>query len=78
MYLLFAPKKFNKDEIPQEIFDTFEKLGAPLHERDALLGIEKDPNIIPVAFDAVFDSVSVATTFQKGTRQTRYNILQYK
>ena len=60
-----APKKFNKDEIPQEIFDTFEKLGVPLHERDALLGIEKDPNLIPtVAIDAVFDSVSVATTFK--------------
>ena len=62
-----APKKFSKDEIPQEIFDTFEKLGVPLHERDALLGIEEpDPNRIPtVAIDAVFDSVSVATTFKK-------------
>jgi len=60
-----APKKLNKDEIPQEIFDTFEKLGVPLHERDALLGIEKDTKIIPtVAVDAVFDSVSVATTFK--------------
>ena len=61
-----APKKFNKDEIPQEIFDTFEKLGVPLHERNALLGLEeRDPNIIPtVAIDAVFDSVSVATTFK--------------
>ena len=63
-----APKKLNKDEIPQEIFDTFEKLGVPLHERDALLGIdtEKKPdNLIPtVAVDAVFDSVSVATTFK--------------
>ena len=62
-----APKKFSKDEIPQEIFDTFEKLGVPLHERDALLGIkEPDPNRIPtVAIDAVFDSVSVATKFKK-------------
>ena len=62
-----APKKFSKDEIPQEIFDTFEKLGVPLHERNALLGIEEpDPNRIPtVAIDAVFDSVSVATTFKK-------------
>jgi len=60
-----APKKLNKDEIPQEIFDTFEKLGVPLHERDALLGIEEDTKIIPtVAVDAVFDSVSVATTFK--------------
>jgi len=63
-----APKFRNKEDIPQEILDTFEKLGVPLHERDALLGVEteKDPNIIPtVAVDAVFDSVSIATTFQK-------------
>lgn len=63
-----APKIRNKDEIPQEILDTFDKLGVPLHERDALLGIEgeKDDKLIPtVAIDAVFDSVSVATTFKK-------------
>jgi Fe-S cluster assembly protein SufB len=62
-----APKKFNKDEIPPEILETFDKLGVPLHERNALLGLEEpDPNIIPtVAIDAVFDSVSVATTFKK-------------
>ena len=60
-----APKSRDKDDIPQEILDTFDKLGVPLHERDALLGIEKDPNVIPtVAVDAVFDSVSVATTFK--------------
>lgn len=61
-----APKTFTKDEIPQEILDTFEKLGVPLHERNALLGLEEpDPNRIPtVAIDAVFDSVSVATTFK--------------
>ncbi|MDA8847279.1 Fe-S cluster assembly protein SufB [bacterium] len=62
-----APKFRNKDEIPPEILETFEKLGVPLHERDALLGIEtKDENIIPtVAVDVVFDSVSIVTTFQK-------------
>ena len=65
-----APKTRSKDEIPQEILDTFEKLGVPLHERDALLGLDtekpKSENLIPtVAVDAVFDSVSVATTFQK-------------
>jgi Fe-S cluster assembly protein SufB len=62
-----APKFRSEDDIPQEILDTFEKLGVPLHERDALLGVEKrDPNIIPtVAVDAVFDSVSIATTFQE-------------
>ena len=62
-----APKFRSEDDIPQEILDTFEKLGVPLHERDALLGVEKkDSNIIPtVAVDAVFDSVSIATTFQE-------------
>ena len=61
-----APKFRSKDDIPQEILDTFDKLGVPLQERDALLGVEKDPNIIPtVAVDAVFDSVSIATTFQE-------------
>lgn len=61
-----APKFRNKDDIPEEILETFEKLGVPLHERDALLGIDNtDDNIIPtVAVDAVFDSVSIATTFQ--------------
>ena len=62
-----APRFRNKDEIPPEILETFDKLGVPLQERDALLGLEtKDPNIIPtVAVDVVFDSVSIATTFQK-------------
>lgn len=63
-----APKFRSKEDIPQEILDTFEKLGVPLHERDALLGVEKEKpaNLIPtVAVDAVFDSVSIATTFQK-------------
>jgi len=60
-----APKFRKKEDIPQEILDTFDKLGVPLHERDALLGLEKDNNVIPtVAVDAVFDSVSIATTFQ--------------
>ena len=63
-----APKFREKGDIPQEILDTFDKLGVPLHERDALLGIETKANkdIIPtVAIDVVFDSVSIATTFQK-------------
>ena len=65
-----APKFFEEGDIPQEILDTFEKLGVPLHERDALLGLDTsksaDESSIPlVAIDAVFDSVSIATTFQK-------------
>jgi len=59
-----APKIRNKEDIPQEILDTFEKLGVPLHERDALLGLE-DKEAPKVAVDAVFDSVSIATTFQE-------------
>ena len=63
-----APKLRSKDDIPPEILETFDKLGVPLQERDALLGVEqsKDKNRIPaVAVDVVFDSVSIATTFQK-------------
>ena len=59
-----APKFRNKEDIPQEILDTFEKLGVPLHERDALLGLESEQEKPKVAVDAVFDSVSIATTFQ--------------
>lgn len=50
-----APKKTaaNAAEIDEEMKKTFERLGVPLHEQGALAG---------VAVDAVFDSVSVATT----------------
>ena len=48
-----APKSL--DEVDPELLETYEKLGIPLHERAALAG---------VAVDAVFDSVSVATTFK--------------
>lgn len=54
-----APKK-NADrpkEIDPELQKTFDKLGIPIKERDVLAGV--------VAVDAVFDSVSVATTFRK-------------
>lgn len=44
------------DEVDPELLRTYEKLGVPLHERAKLAG---------VAVDAVFDSVSVATTFRK-------------
>ena len=53
-----APKKAPKslDEVDPALLETYEKLGVPLHERAALAG---------VAVDAVFDSVSVGTTFRK-------------
>ena len=52
-----APKpKSTKREIDPELEATFDKLGIPLHERNVLAG---------VAVDAVFDSVSVKTTFRE-------------
>ena len=53
-----APKKAPKslEEVDSEILDTYNKLGIPLKEQEALQGI--------VAVDAVFDSVSVATTYR--------------
>ena len=47
------------DEIDPEILATYEKLGIPLKEQEALAGVAN------IAVDAVFDSVSVATTFKK-------------
>lgn len=44
------------DDVDPQLLETYEKLGIPLHERAALAG---------VAVDAVFDSVSVATTFKE-------------
>src|SRR5262249_62001752 len=44
------------EEVDPELLKTYAKLGIPLHERAALAG---------VAVDAVFDSVSVATTFKE-------------
>ena len=49
-----APKSL--DEVDPELLKTYEKLGIPLQERELLAG---------VAVDAVFDSVSVATTFKE-------------
>jgi len=56
-----APKKRGDgpkslDDVDPKLLETYEKLGIPLHERARLAG---------VAVDAVFDSVSVGTTFQK-------------
>jgi Fe-S cluster assembly protein SufB len=82
LYYYAAPKKKDGpkslDEIDPEILKTYEKLGIPLREREALLGIQKPQgeddgeggsgngsSYARVAVDAVFDSVSVATTFQE-------------
>src|SRR5262249_52717490 len=59
-----APKKKpaprSLDEVDPEVRRTYEKLGIPLHEQKLLAG---------VAVDAVFDSVSVATTFKEKLKE---------
>jgi Fe-S cluster assembly protein SufB len=59
-----APKKKTElkslDEVDPEILSTYAKLGIPLHEQKLLAG---------VAVDAVFDSVSVATTFKEKLKE---------
>jgi len=47
------------DEVDPKLLETYEKLGVPLHERARLAGVAN------VAVDAVFDSVSVGTTFRE-------------
>jgi Fe-S cluster assembly protein SufB len=79
LYYYSAPKKKDGpkslDEIDPEILKTYDKLGIPLREREALLGVQRPAGEDEaegeggsgygrVAVDAVFDSVSVATTFQ--------------
>lgn len=49
-----APKSL--DEVDKQLLETYDKLGIPLKEQEALAGV--------VAVDAVFDSVSVATTYR--------------
>ena len=65
-YYYAAPKSGNKpkslDEVDPKLLETYEKLGIPLREQEVLAGVEGAP---AVAVDAVFDSVSVATTYKK-------------
>ena len=75
-YYYAAPKDAAKykslDEVPPEILETYKKLGIPLREAEVLLGVEGAEDVTAaearerprVAVDAVFDSVSVATTFK--------------
>ncbi|TMJ43170.1 MAG: Fe-S cluster assembly protein SufB, partial [Alphaproteobacteria bacterium] len=59
-----APKSMSGpkslDEVDPELLRTYEKLGIPLREREVLAGVERTR----VAVDAVFDSISVVTTFK--------------
>jgi Fe-S cluster assembly protein SufB len=69
IYYYSAPKAFKApkslDDIDPEILKTYEKLGIPLREQEILAGVERpDGERSRVAVDAVFDSVSVATTFK--------------
>ena len=59
-----APKKDSErpTESDPALMETFDKLGIPLHEREVLAGVKPKGE---VAVDAVFDSVSVTTTFRK-------------
>jgi len=72
-YYYSAPKRkalASLDEVDPEILKTYEKLGIPLREQELLAGVvrqDSEGNALGerrVAVDAVFDSVSVATTFQ--------------
>src|SRR3954465_79648 len=73
-YYYSAPKVASKpkslDEVDPELLKTYAKLGIPLKEQAILAGVEgagespSDAGRMPVAVDAVFDSVSVATTFK--------------
>ena len=69
LYYYSAPKRkalASLDEVDPEILKTYARLGIPLREQEMLAGVEhEDGARSRVAVDAVFDSVSVATTFQK-------------
>src|SRR6202043_627836 len=68
MYYYSAPKRkalASLDEVDPEILKTYEKLGIPLREQEMLAGVERPQGSSRVAVDAVFDSVSVATTFKE-------------
>jgi Fe-S cluster assembly protein SufB len=67
-YYYSAPKKkalASLDEVDPEILRTYEKLGIPLREQEILAGVVRPEGERRVAVDAVFDSVSVATTFKE-------------
>ncbi len=71
-----AAKYKSIDDVPEEILNTYAKLGIPLREAEVLLGVEGAAETAAaaretsrVAVDAVFDSVSVATTFREELRK---------
>src|SRR5476651_376686 len=67
-YYFSAPKKkalASLDEVDPQILETYKKLGIPLREQEMLAGVVRPEGERRVAVDAVFDSVSVATTFKE-------------
>lgn len=70
-YYYAAPKDMKKikslDEVDPRILETYKKLGIPLREQEVLLGVEGAPTM---AVDAVFDSVSVGTTFRAKLKES--------
>src|SRR5882757_8971950 len=68
-YYYSAPKKKDAlaslDEVDPQILETYKKLGIPLREQEILAGVVRSEGERRVAVDAVFDSVSVATTFKE-------------
>jgi len=66
IYYYAAPKKKDGpkslDEVDPDLLETYAKLGIPLKEQEVLAGVQGSAK---VAVDAVFDSVSVATTFRE-------------
>ena len=69
-YYYAAPKQkvgpMSLDEVDPELLATYAKLGIPLKEQEVLAGVQGAPKY---AVDAVFDSVSVVTTFKKELAQ---------
>ncbi|HEY0646467.1 MAG TPA: Fe-S cluster assembly protein SufB, partial [Phenylobacterium sp.] len=65
-YYYAAPKEKvgpkSLDEVDPDLLETYKKLGIPLREQEVLAGVQGAPRY---AVDAVFDSVSVITTFKK-------------
>jgi Fe-S cluster assembly protein SufB len=70
LYYYAAPKKQagpkSLDELDPQILETYKKLGIPLSEQEVLAGVDEENRVYSkVAVDAVFDSVSVVTTFKE-------------
>ncbi|ADR52395.1 cysteine desulfurase activator complex subunit SufB [Candidatus Liberibacter solanacearum CLso-ZC1] len=70
LYYYSSPKSFvgprSLDEVDPELLRMYDKLGIPLHEQEALAGVQTSK----VAVDAIFDSVSIVTTFKEELKKS--------